>query len=75
MTGSMEGWIAPGDVSGLANAVLDLVKAPAEAAGMGQAARRDILAEATLDGQAARYEALFETMLGITPPRNRPQTG
>ncbi|MBZ9939006.1 glycosyltransferase [Mesorhizobium sp. BR1-1-16] len=60
--------VAPGDVTALADAVLDLVKAPEKAAGMGQAARRDILTEATLDGQAARYEGLFEKLLGTRPP-------
>ncbi len=56
--------VAPHDVGALAKAVSDLVEAPAQAAELGAAARRDILAEATLDHQAARYEALFETLLG-----------
>ncbi len=55
--------VAPRDIGALAEAVRDLVEAPTMAATLGAAARRDILAEATLDHQATRYEALFETLL------------
>ena len=66
--------VAPGDVTALAEAVLDLVKAPAEAAGMGQAARRDILAEATLDGQAPVTKRCLNSPCH-TPPPNQSRTG
>jgi glycosyltransferase involved in cell wall biosynthesis len=60
--------VPPFDTARFARAILDLLLDPAEAARLGEAARRDILAAAALDVQAGHYEALFERMLAARGP-------
>jgi len=60
--------VPPFDAATFARAILDLLLDPAQAARLGEAARRDILAAAALDVQAGHYEALFERMLAARGP-------
>jgi glycosyltransferase involved in cell wall biosynthesis len=60
--------VAAFDVPAFARAILHLLLTPAEGSRLGAIARRDIVAQAALEVQAARYEALFERMLTARGP-------
>ena len=68
------GWLAPtGDVAALGGAIesaLATLSEPAARAAMSETCRNTVLREYTLDVQARRYEALYQTLLA--PAAQRP---
>jgi glycosyltransferase involved in cell wall biosynthesis len=64
---SNQGLYAPvGDEAAIALALTQVLSDPTRAARMGEAARRSVLEQYSLDQVIDRYEALFEQALGRT---------
>ena len=66
------GWLVPpGDMAALAGRVVELLRNPQEASALGEAARRHVVANWSLDAMVAGYEQLLERIyernLGASP--------